>query len=677
MGDAEIIKAKMIFLGLIYFQSYGGFSREEILNKFDREFQKLELKPFNESITGYAEIDEPNISLFGQLGHELNSFEFDENIEYYRGTSLHELIHKFLTRRDENGQVIGTGLLKIVDRDSKIYEYLKTSKVNRMMEKLNPVVAKLFHTAIYENEIGRGINEGYTEWFRKNVLKNNENISYEKLTRIFDIIQRRLDAKGGNSIEKMKGFKDGDYDYFFNTLNMSKEVGILFTRALDYMYVREHEREMIQEYLKAKRLQQKLRREEKNEELLNRIERFCANFEEQIGNLKRFKKCKSEQDFLLELNRYVTDSDEKETREFENIETILERADTKQDEKLKITDIKDLQRNIMSSIFGNVVASNAKAFIGNIGKKVKNVFKLRIDKKAESKESGELVSSRAKQKIKKPKISSTDKKRFSTRKNGEGIIDIINQRMQNIAFNMGFFVQDTFDNIKFTAGDIAFEAGNIVDDIKFEVEWHKKELKVMAVIAALAALGISVGFFTKHCIDNNVKDIPAIEEIEKTSDKENELDKIDENEISEEPQEPNKTEDIQKPEVSLIGDYLKDGISLRKGDRVYRTSYQAEGDAAQIAYDYDNLYCDLVRVIKDNKVIQEGSLKDIEELYKIGIQNDANVVLRTGVINEDGTITYVAWCNLNEMIERTKERTEEQENENNEMHFEDFGEEER
>lgn len=313
MNDVEAIKAKMIFLGLIYFQSYGGFNRDEIVKKFEREFKKLELKPFDEHTAGYAEMDEPTIALFAQLGHELDSFEFDTNIKYYRGVTLHELIHKFLTKRDEDGQVLGTGLLKMVDRYPEFYEYLRTSKVNRVMEKANGITMKLFHTGIFENEFGRGANEGYTEWFRKNILKNDENISYEKLTHIFDIIQKRLEMRDGNAIEEMKKFKDGDYDYIFNTLNMSKEVGILFTRVLDYMYVREYEKEMVKKYLEARKMQRELKRAGKNEKLLRRIEKFCTNFENKIMQLKRFKKCKSEQDFHDELNRYVIDSDEKET----------------------------------------------------------------------------------------------------------------------------------------------------------------------------------------------------------------------------------------------------------------------------------------------------------------------------------------------------------------------------
>jgi len=68
---------------------------------------------------------------------------------------------------------------------------------------------------------------------------------------------------------------------------------------------------------------------------------------------------------------------------------------------------------------------------------------------------------------------------------------------------------------------------------------------------------------------------------------------------------------------------------------------------------------------------------DIDELYKIGIENNANVMLRTGVVNEDGTITYIAWCNLNEMIEKSEILTKEQNNDDKGLPLEYYEEAER
>ncbi len=205
-------------------------------------------------------------------------------------------------------------------------------------------------------------------------------------------------------------------------------------------------------------------------------------------------------------------------------------------------------------------------------------------------------------------------------------------------------------------------------NIAFESESHKKELKAMAVIAALAALEISTGFFGKHCIKRNVQKVPAIEKVMDEDTKENEQSEIDENVISEELQEQEETGEVtQQQEEILIKNYFKNGISLKKGDRVYKTSYQNESDIAEMAYDYDNLYCDSVRVIKENEVLQDGELEDIDELYKIGIKNNAEVMLRAGILNEDGTITYIAWCNLKEMIEKSEIVTKKQSDNNKEI----------
>lgn len=131
-------------------------------------------------------------------------------------------------------------------------------------------------------------------------------------------------------------------------------------------------------------------------------------------------------------------------------------------------------------------------------------------------------------------------------------------------------------------------------------------------------------------------------------------------------EEQEESEELSQEDGSWIKNYLKDGINLKRGDRVYRTSYQAESDMTEMAYDYDNLYCDLVRVIKENEILQDGKLENIDELYKIGIENEADVMLRTGILQEDGDITYIAWCNLNDLIEKSRETTKEQSDEDKE-----------
>ncbi len=664
MSDVETIKARILFLGLVYFRSCGGYNRDEILNKFNREVKKIEIEPFDEKITGYPEIDEPVIQLFAQGGHKLNLSEFNSNIKEYRGAALHALITRFMIKRDENGRVLGTGLFQRLDRNPKLNEYLRTSKVNRVMKQIGVMTTRLFCTDTYGNEFGRGANEGYTEWFRKNILKNNENISYERITQVFDDIQTKLANRGGNAIEQMKKFKDGDYDYIFNTLNMSKEVGILFIRTLDYMYVREYEQETIKKYLEAKKMQKELRGEKKDEELLARVDKFCTTFEGKIRQSKRFKKCESQQDFLYELNRYFKDSDDRESEKFETVKTILERADRQQGRKLEISDIKDVQKDISFKDSGNAMIARAKTFIDFFKGKVKDVFQAKTDKNMKTLDSKEGVAlgEKTKRKIRKPSLTNFRANRFKTKKSERGLTNLINKKIKNIAYNMGISVQDTVNNIKLTMDDISSEVGSTVDNIKADLQEHERELKSMAILAMLAALGISAGFFVKHCIDGNINEASAIEKVMREGTKENEQIEIGEDTGSEELQEPQKIgEDGEQQKDNSIEEYLKNGINLRKGDRIY-TSYQTGNDTAKIAYDYEKLRCDLVRVVRDNEILRDGTLENIDELYKIGKENDAKVMLRTGILNEDGSMTYIAWCNLDEVIESSEKTTEERSN---------------
>lgn len=111
MKDEEIIRAKMLFLGLVYFHSNGNFDREEVIKKFEEEFKTLELKPYSNEIVEEAVNDEPKIILYTkETDGKLNPMEFDKDIKYYRRTILHELVHKFLAKKNEKGEFISSGL---------------------------------------------------------------------------------------------------------------------------------------------------------------------------------------------------------------------------------------------------------------------------------------------------------------------------------------------------------------------------------------------------------------------------------------------------------------------------------------------------------------------------------------------------------------------------------------
>lgn len=83
----------------------------------------------------------------------------------------------------------------------------------------------------YFSEIGRGLNEGITEWIvEQNGVKD---LAYLNLTQIVRIIENSIGFK------KMKVFLSSNYRNIFKTLNMTKDEGIVFLRQLDEIYFSE------------------------------------------------------------------------------------------------------------------------------------------------------------------------------------------------------------------------------------------------------------------------------------------------------------------------------------------------------------------------------------------------------------------------------------------------------
>lgn len=699
MSEEEIVRAKMMFLGMIYFHSNGGYSREEIREKFEREFKQLKLKPFNGMQLGAAEMEAPSITLFAEQGHDLNSFEFDSRIKMYRGTALHEMTHKFFTNRNEKGEVVGTGLLKMLNKDLEFRNWLEESRVYQKLRSANFITNPILNIEFYENEFGRGGNEGYTEWFRKTVLKNDEDPTYQTLTSAFDMIQDKLEEKGENAIEIMKKFGEGDYNFLFETLNMSKEVGILFITLLDYIYQKEYDKEMIKKYMEAREKVKELRGlkiqnqiSPAGEILLVNLEKFCSDIEFRLMKLERFKKCKSSEDIQGKLIRYIQDNDEKADRVLKKIRTIIQRTTIEQGKNqktLELTDIEYIQKELVGYISEDKERGTLKTVKSDISideteevpeqnykkKKIKNKpATISKGRKLIAGFSGIGIAKYINKKMKKisekmksfvNKISkelSEKNSKEQRRINSEKMEDTV-ESVESFISGTGEIVQDNvesaIDSIKGIAENIKDKISDPVEDRIDNIGYSKDDLrysiseeqvKIAAIIVALISIGIPTGIFAKYCIDNFFKDNkPVIEEtIEETIDENEQQDDekttiIDEKEPIEEPE--------LEENIGILEKYFKDGMYLSKGESVYRSSYKNDSDQAVMAYDYDNLYCDYIRVIRDGEVLKEGILNDIDNLYQIGLDEQADVMMRTGVVNEDGTITYIAWCDLGEMIQ--------------------------
>ena len=250
--EEKMTRAQALFMSKFYFCNYGGFSKEEFNKKMESEFQVLKFEPFMEDVRGFASLVEPSITLFSLLGHSLSSIDFTTNIKHYRPVILHECIHKFFIQRNESGEIKSSGLHKIISKDEEFREYFGSSLVNAILNKFNPLTSCLFSTYLHSYDFGYGANEGYTEWFRKQILQNDEELTYLKLTSVFDKIQLKLESQNLNSIQIMKKFKEGDYPFIFDTLHLSKETGILFIRSLDYLYTKEYENNLIKKYFELK-----------------------------------------------------------------------------------------------------------------------------------------------------------------------------------------------------------------------------------------------------------------------------------------------------------------------------------------------------------------------------------------------------------------------------------------
>ena len=691
MKEEEFIKAKMMFLGLVYFHSNAGFSREEIRERLEREFKYVNLEKYNGNVKGEAGLDEPYITLYAELGHKLDSFEFDSNIKKYRSVSLHELIHKFFTSRNEKGEVKGTGLLKLLDRDSKFAEYLRASKVYQIMKSTNLISRPLFNVRVYENEFGRGANEAYTEWYRKNVLKNDENMAYKKITSVMDEIQEQLEQQGENSIDIMEKFSEGDYQYIFEKLNMSKDVGIMFITSLDYVYQKEYEQERAKKYLSAMALAKNLIKEKmkrgidkRKENLLEKTQEFCREFEEEIKKSKEFKRCKTSEDFQKAIKSVLKNNYNGMETVFQKIQQLLSRTGVKREEnkvKLELSDIEDLQKGIFSEIQKDL----EKPVFEKIRKGISKVFNKDSKKQKEKK-----------RKVKNDPTTISKGKKLKVGTNGIGVFALVNSKMKKIAKNMSTFVakiknslqeekksdkkitekrtrsNNTINNrcsskkAESKSGSIERDASTmeyaVEDSIKDKIGDIKNgvsddNVKIAAIMAILIAIGVPTGIVAGNYIKEELKRRnttieTSIDESKENKEIEDELPIVQQDEIKEQ-QEEEKTE-VEKQEVEEMGimeKYFKDGICLEKGESVYRSSYKNDGDSAVMIYDHDNLYCESVRVIKDGTVLQEGDLTNIDELYQFGMDDEADVMMRTGVLNEDGSVTYIAWCDLKEMIE--------------------------
>ncbi len=595
-NEERIARAQALFMGNIYFHNYGGFSKEEFNKKMEEEFQYLKFGPYLGSIRGSASLVSPVITLYAQIGHDLSSIAFTTNIKYYRSIILHELIHTFLKKRNKEGKVISSGLHKLLGVDVEFKEYLETSAVNHFLEMLNPISISLFKTEIMEEDFGIGANEGYTEWFRFTILKNNERITYKKLASIFFEIQEKLEKRNLNAIALIKEFKEGNYDLIFNVLNLTKEAGILFIRYMDYLYVKEYEQEQIKRYLENKELQKKLKLlaqqeklSEKMQKILADVNDFCLKMESNLKGIAGRVLTETEK---IDIFQKYYDFDRKRSLEVHNLlHSVLERS-----HRSTITcnfDIEDIKLVVHYFLIDYKVKT--ALFLDNIeyNKDLKMI---------------------------------------------ESYINKLQKQHDLFSIpNMMFYKNPIFK----------IKVKKVKKRINFDfIDFEKLDKAFLIFLIALAL------FLEKSSMKNSESLINEKEiKIEDTPEKIISFDEDDVEyppfNISEIPTDIDPEDDFES--TNIMEKYFPNGISLDKGQEVYQTSY--ENNTVKMNYAYQNLECDTVRIIKDEEIIEKGTIADIDRFYEKANSIGAKVRLKLVINNADGTLGYVAWLDLQDAID--------------------------
>ena len=178
------------------------FSDSQIKDRLDANLKNLLMEDTREEVLGGYNFKEKAITIY--LGKNITAKELLDN-ENWIATILHEGIHSILRNK------YGTGLFNL----NYIDEYIQ----------------KIFLVPSEFDELGRGLNEGVTNWI---VRQNNvEIMSYNNLTEITEIIASCIGSK------KMVPFASDNYKRIFKTLHMSRDYGIEFLRQLDELYYSE------------------------------------------------------------------------------------------------------------------------------------------------------------------------------------------------------------------------------------------------------------------------------------------------------------------------------------------------------------------------------------------------------------------------------------------------------
>lgn len=222
-------------------------SNRAIKKRLDNNIKNLFFKDKDRKVLGKYCFLEDTINLY--FGEDVTKDELlsDNNI----ATLIHEAVHALFKHR------YGTGMFFVKPKIGEDLEKFFTQKADF-------------------SEIGRGLNEGFTNWVvQQSGLDTN---SYINLTEIISIIYTCIGA------EKMIPFAYYNYRSICNSLHMSRNFGMEFIRQVDEIYFSEERLGDINDLLTYFEGMQKVFQTRNKEEYEELIQKYGELVESEILN---------------------------------------------------------------------------------------------------------------------------------------------------------------------------------------------------------------------------------------------------------------------------------------------------------------------------------------------------------------------------------------------------------
>ena len=293
-------------------------SNKAIKRRLDKNIQSLFFGDKNRFVLGTYDFISKKINLY--LGENVTRDEIINGKNFV--TLMHEAVHALLRHRN------GTGMLFI---KPEIDENLK----------------KIYTPKADFPEIGRGLNEGFTNWVvQQSDLETN---TYVNLTEIISIIYTCIGA------EKMIPFASFNYKNICKSLHMSRDFGMEFIRQTDEICLSEEKLRDINNLAKYFQEIQKLLQTEDRQEF--------AELEKKYGYLrnKRIYNQVINEARGEELNKIIRDIDTKtkESSIIERFSSILNEIIGELEQKYQISET--ARRNyLITSLIEKILKSLVK-----------------------------------------------------------------------------------------------------------------------------------------------------------------------------------------------------------------------------------------------------------------------------------------------------------------------------